>query len=94
MNWKEYLWLAIPGLFLMCSEWWTLEIGTFITGTVDGTQLAAYNITLNLVSSGFLVCSYYKNCTILWSYAALCRFGGALYGMAVVGIKVAQLKCY
>ena len=54
-EWKEFLWLAIPGLFMVCAEWWAFEIGTFVTGSVSGTQLAAYNITLDLLSSGCVV---------------------------------------
>jgi len=54
-EWKPYLWLAIPGVFMVCGEWWTFEIGGFVTGSVDGVQLAAYTITLNLASSGFVV---------------------------------------
>ncbi|XP_065908684.1 multidrug and toxin extrusion protein 1-like [Dysidea avara] len=54
-EWKPYLWLAIPGVFMVCGEWWTFEIGGFVTGSVDGVQLAAYTITLNLASSGFVI---------------------------------------
>ena len=65
-EWKEFLWLAIPGLFMVCGEWWILDIGTFVTGNVNGAQLAAYNITLNLSTSGFVVMAvscYMKNAT-------------------------------
>ena len=54
-EWKPFLWLAIPGVFIVCGEWWTFEIGGFVTGSIDGVQLAAYTITLNLASSGFVV---------------------------------------
>ena len=54
-EWKEFLWLAIPGLILISGEWWTFEIGSFVTGSIDGVQLAAYNIVLNMMSTGFVV---------------------------------------
>lgn len=54
-EWKEYLCLAIPGLLMVCGEWWILDIGIFIAGNVNGAQLAAYNITLNLLTTGFVV---------------------------------------
>ena len=57
-EWKEFLCLAIPGLFMVCGEWWILDIGIFVTGNVSGAQLAAYNITLNLLTSGFVVILY------------------------------------
>ena len=59
-EWKEFLWLAIPGMFVVGGEWWAYEIGSFVTGSVDGVQLAAFTITLNIVSSGFVV---RKSCT-------------------------------
>jgi len=40
---------------MLCAEWWAFEIGGFVTGSVDGGQLAAYTITLNLLSSGSVV---------------------------------------
>ena len=40
---------------MVCAEWWAFEIGTFVTGSVSETQLAAYNITLDLLSSGCVV---------------------------------------
>ena len=35
--------------------WWMVDIWSFVTGSVDGVQLAAYTIPLNLASSGFVV---------------------------------------
>ena len=54
-EWKPFLRLAISGVFMVCAEWWAFEIGGFVTGSVDGSQLAAYTITLNLLSSGVVV---------------------------------------
>lgn len=55
VEWKEFLWLAIPGVFVVGGEWWPFEIGSFVTGSIDGVQLAAYTITLNIASAGFVV---------------------------------------
>ena len=46
---------------MVCSEWWTFESGVFVTGSIDGVQLAAYTITLNLTLSGFVV-GYLHKC--------------------------------
>ena len=84
-EWKEYLWLAIPGLFMVCGEWWTFDIGIFVTGNVNGEELAAYNITLNLVTSGFVVMVvfwYIKNANVhdfiegtIWYWNSCCSEG-------------------
>lgn len=31
-EWGSYTRLAIPSLFMVCIEWWTFEIGTFLAG--------------------------------------------------------------
>ena len=59
VEWKEFLWLAIPGVFVVGGEWWAFEIGSFVTGSIDGVQLAAFTITLNVISAGFVVCKNY-----------------------------------
>uniref|UniRef100_A0A8D3DHB9 Solute carrier family 47 member 3 n=1 Tax=Scophthalmus maximus TaxID=52904 RepID=A0A8D3DHB9_SCOMX len=35
-DWGSYIHLAIPGMVMMCVEWWTYEIGGFLAGTVTG----------------------------------------------------------
>ena len=54
-DWKEFLLLAIPGMFVIGCQWLAFEIGTFITGSIDGVQLAAFTITFNLVVLGLMV---------------------------------------
>lgn len=31
-EWSSYTRLAIPSMFMVCIEWWTFEIGTFLAG--------------------------------------------------------------
>ena len=54
-DWKPFLLLSLPGLLMVCSEWWTFETGGFVTGSVDGVQLAAYTIMLNVIGTGYIV---------------------------------------
>ena len=54
-EWKEFLWLPVPGVILISRKWWAIEVGSFVTGSIDGVQLAAYTILLNIVSVGFVV---------------------------------------
>ena len=42
-------------MILISGEWWTFEIGSFVTGSIDRVQLAAYNIVLNIIATGFVV---------------------------------------
>lgn len=32
VNWGSFIWLAVPGMVMMCIEWWTFEIGSFLAG--------------------------------------------------------------
>ena len=54
-EWKEFLWLGIPGMVIFCAEWLAFEIGSFVSGSVDDTQLAAFTITFNLIALLFIV---------------------------------------
>lgn len=61
-EWKKYLLAAIPGSFIVCAEWWKYEIGVFVTGSVNGVELATYSITMYVIASGFAVianCSFH-----------------------------------
>ncbi|EPY87761.1 hypothetical protein CB1_000221001 [Camelus ferus] len=43
-EWGLYIRLAVPSMFMLCIEWWTFEIGTFLAGAcalVVGALLAA-----------------------------------------------------
>ncbi|XP_040484273.1 multidrug and toxin extrusion protein 2-like [Ursus maritimus] len=31
-EWGSYIQLAVPSMFMVCIEWWTFEIGTFLAG--------------------------------------------------------------
>lgn len=32
VDWGSFIWLAVPGMVMMCIEWWTFEIGSFLAG--------------------------------------------------------------
>ena len=31
-DWGQFAQLAIPGLLMLCIEWWSIEAGTFLMG--------------------------------------------------------------
>lgn len=32
LDWGSFTWLAVPSMLMMCIEWWTFEIGSFLAG--------------------------------------------------------------
>ncbi|CAG8783379.1 1643_t:CDS:2 [Cetraspora pellucida] len=51
-GWKPILTLMIPGIFMVCSEWWALECISFLAGYLGELSLASQGIitsTLNML---------------------------------------------
>ncbi|CAG8776679.1 12191_t:CDS:2, partial [Dentiscutata erythropus] len=45
-GWKHILRLMIPGILMLCSEWWALEIITFLAGYLGELSLASQGIII------------------------------------------------
>ncbi|KAI3382556.1 hypothetical protein SNEBB_003706 [Seison nebaliae] len=62
-NWSSFLWLAIPGIFMICCEWWYMELCDFITGTIGVVELGTQSTLVELfdlcyqVPFGFAIAS-------------------------------------
>eukprot|EP00118_Oscarella_pearsei_P020048 m.215996 g.215996 ORF g.215996 m.215996 type:complete len:647 (+) comp39847_c0_seq2:55-1995(+) len=54
-DWKPYIMLAIPGLLMLCLEWWSYEIGILVTGAISELESAAFIISFNLVAIFFMI---------------------------------------
>nr|XP_020136820.1 multidrug and toxin extrusion protein 2-like [Microcebus murinus] len=54
-EWDSYIYLAVPSMFMVCIEWWTFEIGTFLAGLIDVTELGAQGIVYQLASVAYMV---------------------------------------
>ena len=50
-EWGQFLKLGISGLAMLCCQWWSYEIGMFVTGSIDKTQLAINSILLTILAS-------------------------------------------
>lgn len=54
---KEYLWIGLPAMLMLCMEWWALEIlcfsASFISTNALGAQTIAYNFYQLMFSIGF-----------------------------------------
>ncbi|CAL8084294.1 unnamed protein product [Calicophoron daubneyi] len=53
LEWKEWSWLAIPGVFMITLEWILFEIGSFIAGYLGERELAAQTVMLNIDTLGY-----------------------------------------
>ncbi|XP_029784227.1 multidrug and toxin extrusion protein 1-like [Suricata suricatta] len=60
-DWASFFSLAIPGMLMLCIEWWAYEIGNLLSGILGivelGAQSVVYQLTviLYMVPSGFSV---------------------------------------
>ncbi|KAM4047043.1 multidrug and toxin extrusion protein 2-like isoform 2-T2 [Anomaloglossus baeobatrachus] len=70
-EWGSFIRLAIPGMLMMCIEWWSFEIGGFLAGLISVVELGAQAIMLELASAAYMV-------SVGFSVAASVRIGNAL----------------
>ncbi|XP_060703743.1 multidrug and toxin extrusion protein 1-like [Hemiscyllium ocellatum] len=54
-EWGPFLRLAIPSMVMMCIEWWTYQIGTFLVGLINEVQLGAHAIIYQTLTLAFMV---------------------------------------
>ncbi|NWV23835.1 S47A2 protein, partial [Origma solitaria] len=55
MDWGSFLWLALPGMVMMCIEWWTFEIGTFLSGLISVVELGAQSVICEIAGVAYMV---------------------------------------
>ncbi|XP_074045349.1 multidrug and toxin extrusion protein 2-like [Macrotis lagotis] len=70
-EWGAFIQLAVPSMLMVCIEWWTFEVGTFLTGMINMTTLGAQAIIYELSSAAYMV-------PLSLSVAASFRVGNAL----------------
>ncbi|XP_031572002.1 multidrug and toxin extrusion protein 2-like, partial [Actinia tenebrosa] len=54
-KWKEFIWLALPGMLMICLEWWSFEAGAFLMGKFGESTLASHGVLIQLVTLTFMV---------------------------------------
>ena len=54
-QWSLFFKLGIPGLLMVCFEWWTFEISTIVAGAVDELQLAVNTVLMQFGMINFAV---------------------------------------
>ncbi|KAK3597592.1 hypothetical protein CHS0354_030133 [Potamilus streckersoni] len=82
-DWYVFFRYALPGLAMICLEWWGIEILTFIAGLLGETQLGAHTITINIGAIGFTIGSGI-------AVAACVRVGNHLGAQNPVGAMTAS----
>lgn len=50
-----YLRIGVPGMFMLCFEWWAFELLAIFSGLLSVTDLAAEVVIINMVSFIFMV---------------------------------------
>ncbi|XP_075760766.1 multidrug and toxin extrusion protein 1 isoform X2 [Pelodiscus sinensis] len=70
-EWGSFVRLAVPGMFMMCIEWWTFEIGSFLAGLISVVELGAQAVIYELCTAAYMV-------PLGFSVAATVRVGNAL----------------
>ncbi|NWR84646.1 S47A2 protein, partial [Furnarius figulus] len=80
LDWGSFIWLAVPGMIMMCVEWWTFEIGSFLAGLLGVVELGAQSIIYELSCAAYMV-------PLAISVAANVRVGNALGSGDVVQAK-------
>uniref|UniRef100_A0A8D3C3M3 Multidrug and toxin extrusion protein n=1 Tax=Scophthalmus maximus TaxID=52904 RepID=A0A8D3C3M3_SCOMX len=53
-DWGSYIHLAIPGMVMMCVEWWTYEIGGFLAGLISEVELGAQSVVYQLANVAYM----------------------------------------
>ncbi|KAH3761092.1 multidrug and toxin extrusion protein 1 [Pelomyxa schiedti] len=54
-NWKEFLFLGLPGAFMTCAEWWAFEIMTILSGLLGTVSLASNVVIMNTYGIFFMI---------------------------------------
>ncbi|XP_067864546.1 multidrug and toxin extrusion protein 1-like isoform X2 [Heptranchias perlo] len=70
-EWGNFIRLAIPSMLMLCVEWWTYEIGTFLAGLVNEVELGAQSVIYQVLTAAYMI-------PLGCSVAASVRVGNAL----------------
>ncbi|CAJ1065207.1 multidrug and toxin extrusion protein 1 [Xyrichtys novacula] len=53
-DWGSYIQLAIPSMVMLCVEWWTYEIGSFLAGLISEVELGAQSVVFELANVAYM----------------------------------------
>ncbi|NWX13357.1 S47A1 protein, partial [Aegotheles bennettii] len=55
LEWDSFTALAIPSMLMICIEWWTYEIGSFLIGLLSVVELSAQSIIYEVSVVAFMI---------------------------------------
>ncbi|NWY65205.1 S47A1 protein, partial [Erithacus rubecula] len=55
LDWDSFTSLAIPSMLMMCIEWWTYEIGSFLIGLLSVVELSVQSIIYEVSVVAFMI---------------------------------------
>ncbi|NXV82118.1 S47A1 protein, partial [Atlantisia rogersi] len=55
LEWDSFTSLAIPSMLMMCIEWWTYEIGSFLIGLLSVIELSAQSIIYEVSVVAYMI---------------------------------------
>ncbi|NXY49441.1 S47A1 protein, partial [Ceuthmochares aereus] len=55
LEWDSFISLAIPSMLMICIEWWTYEIGSFLIGLLSVVELSAQSIIYEVSVVAFMI---------------------------------------
>ena len=59
-EWGQFLKLALPGMIMMCLEWWGAEVANFVAGMISEEELAANSAWFQAATIVYMV----RICTV------------------------------
>nr|XP_013812077.1 PREDICTED: multidrug and toxin extrusion protein 2-like [Apteryx mantelli mantelli] len=55
LDWDSFTSLAVPSMLMMCIEWWTYEIGSFLIGLLSVVELSAQSIIYEVSVVAYMI---------------------------------------
>ncbi|NXP54212.1 S47A1 protein, partial [Heliornis fulica] len=55
LEWDSFTSLAVPSMLMMCIEWWTYEIGSFLIGLLSVVELSAQSIIYEVSVVAYMI---------------------------------------
>uniref|UniRef100_A0A8C0JDZ1 Solute carrier family 47 member 2 n=1 Tax=Chelonoidis abingdonii TaxID=106734 RepID=A0A8C0JDZ1_CHEAB len=54
-EWETFITLAVPSMLMICIEWWTYEIGSFLIGLLSVVELSAQSIIYEVSTVSYMI---------------------------------------
>ncbi|KAG8587612.1 hypothetical protein GDO81_005722 [Engystomops pustulosus] len=54
-DWNSFVVLAVPSMLMVCIEWWTYEIGSFLVGLISVVELGAQSVIYQVVTIAYMI---------------------------------------